>query len=114
RTRPGGHHSAGRRCQGVPWLPFAVLAQVNSTPSTGGVRGAHLMQQMINGLAQVALWGSLASILMGAAIYGLSQQSGNYAGGYRGKQLALAGVIGACLAGVAPTSINLLFRAAHG
>jgi hypothetical protein len=69
---------------------------------------------MINWLDQVALWGSLASILLGAALYGLSQQSGNYAGGYRGKQLALAGVIGACLAGVAPTAINMFFSAAGG
>ena len=67
-----------------------------------------------NWLGQIALWGSLASILLGAAIYGLSQQSGNYAGGFRGKQLALAGVIGACLAGVAPTAINLFFKAAGG
>ncbi len=69
---------------------------------------------MIDWLSQVALWGSLASILLGAAIYGLAQQSGNYAGGYRGKQLALAGVIGACLAGVAPTAINMFFQAAGG
>ena len=56
----------------------------------------------------------MASILVGAAIYGLSQQSGNYAGGTRGKQLAMAGVIGACLAGVAPTAINMFFTAAGG
>ena len=54
----------------------------------------------------------LASILCGAAIYGLSQQTGNYSGGYLGKRLALAGAIGACLAGIAPTVINLLFKAA--
>ena len=94
------------------WLS-SVVAQVTSTPSSSGLPGAHLIQQMIDWLAQIALWGSLASILLGAAIYGLSQQSGNYAGGYRGKQLALAGVVGACLAGVAPTAINLLFKAAH-
>jgi hypothetical protein len=82
------------------WLQSVVLAQVTSTPSSSGLPGAHLIQEMINWLAQIALWGSLASILLGAAIYGLSQQSGNYAGGYRGKQLALAGVVGACLAGV--------------
>ncbi len=76
--------------------------------------GADLVQQLVNWLGQIALWGSLASILLGAAIYGLSQQSGNYAGGFRGKQLALAGVIGACLAGVAPTAINLFFKAAGG
>ncbi len=96
------------------WLSSVVLAQVNVTPSSSGLPGAQLIQEMIDWLGQIALWGSLASILLGAPIYGLSQQSGNYAGGYRGKQLALGGVVGACLAGVAPTAINLLFKAAHG
>lgn len=91
-----------------------VLAQVDANPTSAGMPGAALLQQMLDWLSQVALWGSLASILLGAALYGLSQQSGNYAGGFRGKQLALAGVIGACLAGVAPTAINLFFRAAGG
>ena len=91
-----------------------LLAQVSANPTSSGLPGAQLLQQMINWLDQIALWGSLASVLLGAAIYGLAQQSGNYAGGYRGKQLALAGVIGACLAGVAPTAINLFFAAAHG
>jgi len=95
------------------WIP-GFVAQVNADPSTDGLPGAQLLQQMINWLDQIALWGSLASILLGAAIYGLAQQSGNYAGGYRGKQLAFAGAIGACLAGVAPTAINMFFRAAGG
>ena len=85
-----------------------------TTPTPARIPGAELLQPTLDRLSQVALWGSLASILLGAALYGLSQQSGNYAGGFRGKQLALAGVIGACLAGVAPTAINLFFRAAGG
>lgn len=93
---------------------LVILADVTVNPSTDGLPGAHLLQQMLNWLDQIALWGSLASILLGAAIYGLAQQSGNYAGGYRGKQLALAGAVGACLAGVAPTAINMFFRAAGG
>lgn len=98
----------------MPYESLGVLAQVGADPTSDGLPGAQLLQQMINWLDQIALWGSLASILLGAAIYGLSQQSGNYAGGYRGKQLALAGVIGACLAGVAPTAINMFFAAAGG
>ena len=94
-------------------LPVASLfGDVNVTPTTSGMPGADLVQQLLNWLTQIALWGSLASILCGAAIYGLSQQSGNYAGGAMGKKLALAGAIGACLAGIAPTVINLLFKAA--
>ena len=98
----------------MPWPLLGVLAQVDANPTSEGLPGARLLQQMISWLSQVALWGSLASILLGAAIYGLAQQSGNYAGGYRGKQLALAGVVGACLAGVAPTAINMFFQAAGG
>ncbi len=90
----------------------SLFGDVNVTPTTSGMPGADLVQQLLNWLTQIALWGSLASILCGAAIYGLSQQSGNYAGGSLGKKLALAGAIGACLAGIAPTVINLLFKAA--
>lgn len=91
-----------------------VLGQVNVSPTSAGMPGGQLIQQMLNWLSQVALWGSLASILVGAAVYGLSQNTGGYSNGYRGKQLAIAGVAGACLAGIAPTAINLLFRAAGG
>ncbi|MGH9156130.1 MAG: DUF6112 family protein [Acidimicrobiales bacterium] len=93
-------------------LRFAVLAQVNVTPSTDGMPGAGLMQQMLGWLSQVALWGSLASILVGAAVYGLAQNTGSYSNAFRGKQLALAGAIGAVLAGLAPTAVNMLFNAA--
>ena len=89
-----------------------LLGDVDVTPTTSGMPGADLVQKLLNWLTQIALWGSLASILCGAAIYGLSQQTGNYPGGYLGKKLALAGAIGACLAGIAPTVINLLFKAA--
>lgn len=92
----------------------SVLADVGFNPTSTGLPGAALIQQLLDWLGQVALWGSLASILVGAAIYGISQHAGNYAGGYRGKQLAAAGIVGACLAGVAPTAINALYRAASG
>lgn len=95
--------------------PFrTLLANVSVDPTTAGMPGAQLIQQLLNWLSQLALWGSLASILAGAALYGIASQTGNYAGGYRGKQLAVAGVVGACLAGIAPAAVNLLFRAAGG
>ena len=98
----------------MPSFAPALLAVVDVNPDATGMPGADLIQQMLGWLSQVALWGSLASILCGAAIYGIAQNTGNYAGGYRGKQLAMAGVVGACLAGVAPAAINLLFQAAGG
>jgi hypothetical protein len=88
------------------------LAQVSVNPNSTGMPGGAFVQQLLGWLSQLALWGSLASILIGAALYGISQNTGNYAGGYRGKQLAAAGAVGAVLAGLAPTAVNLLFRAA--
>jgi hypothetical protein len=90
-----------------------LVAQVSVSPTGSGMPGAALIQKLLDWLAQTALWGSLASILAGAAVYGLAQNAGNYAGAYRGKQLAVAGIVGACLAGIAPTAVNLLFEAAR-
>jgi hypothetical protein len=91
-------------------LPSGLVAQVRVSPTSSGMPGAELIQQLLGWLSQIALWGSLASILVGAAVYGLSQNTGNYAGGYRGKQLAVAGVVGAVLAGLAPPPITIVLR----
>jgi hypothetical protein len=96
----------------VTHLVLLVLGDVSVTPTTDGMPGGALIQQLLNWLSQLALWGSLASILAGAAVYGLAQNAGNYNGAFRGKQMAAAGAIGAILAGLAPTAINLLFKAA--
>ena len=45
-------------------------------------------------------------------MYGLSREGGSYSGAGRGKSLALGGVVGAILAGIAPTAVNMLFQAA--
>jgi hypothetical protein len=95
-------------------MPVAlwVLAQVQVSPSSAGMPGAALIQRLLDWSQMVALWGSLAALLVGAAMYGLAREGGSYNGASRGKALALGGVVGAILAGVAPTAINLLFQAA--
>jgi len=94
----------------MPALQY--LAQVSVSPSSAGMPGAELMSHLLSWLSQLALWGSLASILVGAAVYGLSKESGHHAGATRGRMLAAGGAVGALLAGLAPTIVNLLFRAA--
>lgn len=89
-----------------------LLAQVTLSPSSAGMPGADFAQTLLNWTGQIALWGSLASILIGAAIYGLSQNVGNTYGASKGRLLALAGAVGAVLTGLAPTVINLLHSAA--
>lgn len=87
---------------------------IDVTPSAEGMPGAPLLHKLLSWLAQLALWGSLASILAGATVYGIAQNAANYNGAYRGKQLAVAGAIGAALAGLAPTAITMLYQAAGG
>ncbi|MDP9420713.1 MAG: hypothetical protein M3P53_11310 [Actinomycetota bacterium] len=89
-----------------------ILGQVSVTPESAGMPGAELVQKLLNWSQMVALWGSLAALLVGAAMYGLAREGGSYANASRGKGLAIGGMIGAILAGVAPTAINLLFQAA--
>lgn len=90
-----------------------VLAQVSVSPSSDGMPGADLIQQLLNWGQMVSLWGSLAALLVGAAMYGLAREGGSYGGASRGKALALGGVVGAILAGLAPTAVNMLFQAAN-
>jgi hypothetical protein len=92
----------------------APAAPIDIGPSTEGMPGASLLRKLLAWLMQLALWGSFASILAGAAVYGIAQNSANYNGAYRGKQLAVAGAVGAALAGLAPTAITMLYQAAGG
>jgi hypothetical protein len=89
-----------------------VLAQVSVDPNSTGMPGADLIQRLLNWSQMLALWGSLGALLIGAAMYGLAREGGSYGGASRGKTLALGGVVGAILAGVAPTAVNMLFEAA--
>ena len=89
-----------------------VLAQVSVDPNSTGMPGADLIQRLLNWSQMLALWGSLGALLIGAAMYGLAREGGSYGGASRGKALAMDGVVGAILAGVAPTAVNMLFEAA--
>ena len=98
-----------------PAVVARVVADgVNANPTSSGLPGATFLQRLIDWAAQIGLWGSLAAMLLGAAMFGLSQQAGNYLGASRGKHLVLGGVIGAAITGLAPTIINLIFTASRG
>lgn len=114
-ARDGGHAVtavAVITAQAEP--PNAQPPPIDVTPSSEGMPGAPLLHKLLSWLAQLALWGSLASILAGATVYGIAQNAANYNGAYRGKQLAVAGAIGAALAGLAPAAITMLYQAAGG
>ena len=86
-----------------------LMAQVDVKPSADGMPGGALAQKILGWTDQVALWGSLASLLIGSAVWGLSQHAGNGYQAGRGRTFAVAGAIGALLAGLAPTIVNTLF-----
>ena len=89
------------------------VQEVDADPSSVGMPGGELIQQLLDWAMMVALWGSLGAILVGAAMYGLAREGNSYQGAHRGKTLALGGAVGAILAGLGPTAVNLLFDAAN-
>lgn len=91
---------------------IGVLAQGDVDPNSDGMPGADLIQKLLNWSQMLALWGSLGALLIGAAMYGLAREGGSYGGASRGKALAMGGIVGAILAGVAPIAVNMLFEAA--
>lgn len=91
---------------------MGLVADVSVEPTAEGLPGAELIQKLLNWSQMIALWGSLAALLVGAAMYGLAREGGSYGAASRGKSLAMGGVIGAILAGLAPTIVNMLFDAA--
>lgn len=90
----------------------AVLAQVEVTPTGTDFPGGSMVQKMINWAGQFGLWGSVASLLIGAGIWGVSQQFGNGYQAGKGKTLAGAGAVGAVLTGLAAIIVNTLYNAA--
>lgn len=91
-----------------------VGAQVDVNPSTAGMPGASLWQQVLGWLMQWGLWLSLAAIVLGAGGWWVSASTGSYGGASRGKQFVIGGAIGALLIGLGPTMVNLLFNAGQG
>jgi hypothetical protein len=92
----------------------ALLAQqvVDVSPTSSGMPGADLILKLLSWAQMVALWGSLGALFVGAAMYGLAREGGSYANASKGKTLAVGGCVGAILAGIAPTAVDMLFKAA--
>ncbi len=91
-----------------------ALAQVQVNPTSTDFPGGAMVQKLIDWAGQFGLWGSVASLLIGAGIWGFSQQFGNGFQSGKGKVLAAAGAVGAVLTGLAPIIVNGLYNAARG
>ena len=85
---------------------------VTVTPTANGLTFGPTIQNLLNWTAQGALWASLASILIGAGVWGLSKHFGNYGGAHKGMQLVIGGAVGALVVATAPAIVNSMFGGA--
>jgi hypothetical protein len=90
---------------------FAMAgAQVpDAAPTAAGLPGAALITKLLGWLRWGGLAGSLASVLVGAGVWGLSTTSGNGMYGTKGKTLLIGGLVGGALCGLAPALINAMY-----
>lgn len=117
-NRPGWRRRLGRAVGVVVlWSGTLVtaaapaMAQVAADPSSAGLPGAELVTKIINWLAWAALMACLGAVLYGAAMWRGAARTANLSHAADGKQYVIGGLIGALLAGLAPTAINTFFSA---
>ena len=85
---------------------MALAPLVDIRPDPAKLPGNNVIQQLADGLAGWALWGSLFALLVSALIWGLGSHSGNYHAAGRGKTGVLIAGVTALLVGAAPALIN--------
>ena len=81
-----------------------LLVAIHPDPSN--LPGGHVIQQLLDGLAGWALFGSLAAMFISAIVWALGANSGNYHAAGRGKTGVLVSALTALLVGAAPALIN--------
>lgn len=113
RLCAGGVGAVGAVATTLVLLAAPAMADaVTVTPSSGGMGTlGTTIQNILNMTAQVALWASLGSVLVGAAVWGLSKHLGNYGGANKGMQLAIGGAVGGLLVATSATIVNTMFGA---
>ena len=79
---------------------------VNVHPNPNDLPGGNVIQQLLDGLAGWALFGSLAALLLSAIVWALGANGGNYHAASKGKTGVLVSAMCALLVGAAPALIN--------
>ena len=86
------------------------LAGVSLNPSTSALPGSAALQQITNGIAAWALIGSLASLLLGAALWAVGSHTQNMHHSAQGRRAVLTSLGAAILIGAAPVLIDFFFK----
>jgi hypothetical protein len=92
---------------------MSALPLVSVNPNPGDLPGGDVIQQLLDGLAGWALFGSLAALLISAIVWALGANSGNYHATGRGKTGVLVSALCALLVGAAPALINFFNALGH-
>lgn len=84
-----------------------ILAATNigGKPDPNGLPGSPALKQLVDGLAFWGLLAALAGLVISAAMWALSAQSGNYQHATVGKRGTLVSAAAAFLVGAAPAII---------
>lgn len=80
-------------------------------PNANGLPGSGVVTSLLSGLQAWALFGSIAAILIGAAMWGLATHTGSAVGVHRGRTALLGGAVGAVIAGAGPAIVDFFFSA---
>jgi len=83
-----------------------LFYRVNVNPNPNDLPGGNVIQQLLDGLAGWALYGSLAALLVSAIVWALGANGGNYNAASKGKTGVLVSAMSALLVGAAPALIN--------
>lgn len=86
------------------------LAGVSLNPSTSALPGSAALQQITNGIAAWALIGSLAALLLGAALWAVGSHTQNTHHSAQGRRAVLTSLGAAILIGAAPALIDFFFK----
>jgi hypothetical protein len=91
----------------------AVLAQVRVSPDPGALPGGAQLQQIVNGLAGLALIALAGTAVAGAVLWAVSSANSHPGGIVGGKRMVLVATGAALVVGAAGALINF-FRALGG
>jgi len=86
-------------------------AGVTLTPSTSGLPGGSVLQQLANGLGAWALIGALIALVLGAGLWALGSHTQNMHQSAAGRRAVGTSLAAAILIGAAPALINFFFSA---
>jgi hypothetical protein len=82
-----------------------AATSVGGTPNPNGLPGSTALEKLISGVAFWALLAALGGLLVSAAVWALSSQSGNYHHSAAGRRGTMISALAAFLVGAAPAII---------